>query len=332
MLRKTADIICRIETKRDISDSGACSGAAAPSTPNQSARWAQPGLGKNWQHRFFYWLIRIGGKKPGYHIAYIVAFWYVLFYPSIRRRCRFYLDRRFPDRRGILRRLRDTYRLVRTFSATLIDIMLVNIQGPGTMAVTVPDHDLIMQLCSGDRGFILIHAHVGCWQAGITTLQNIPKRITLVMLPEERTRSLVDPRSVDIVDPRAGLECTVQMTEALLRGEIVVMMGDRIFGSGRQVVRARFLDGNIILPVTPYRLASATGMPVLVMQAPKITRQSYELRVARVIQVPPGLGRDSKNYEPYAQQFADCLEQFVRDYPWQFYNFYDLWDESGEEN
>jgi predicted LPLAT superfamily acyltransferase len=325
------DIICRIEADHDNSDSGASIGAAAQPLPNQSARWAQPGLGKNWQNRFFYWLIRLCGKKPGYHIAYIVAFWYVLFYPSIRRRCRFYLDRRFPDRRGALRRFRDTYRLVRTFSATLVDIMIVNIQGPSAMAVTVPDHDLMMRLCAGDRGFILIHAHVGCWQAGITTLREIPKRVSLVMLPEERTRSLVDPRSVDIVDPRAGLQCAMQLTDALLRGEIVAMMGDRIFGGSKQLVRAQFLGGNIFIPVTPYRLASATGMPVLVMQAPKITGQSYELRVARVIEVPPGLGRDSKSYEPYAQQFADCLEQFVLDYPWQFYNFYDLWGESAKE-
>ena len=62
--------------------------------------WRQQGVGANWQHQFFHWLIRIGGRTRAYHIAYIVTFWYVLFYPSIRKRCRFYLDRRFPERRG----------------------------------------------------------------------------------------------------------------------------------------------------------------------------------------------------------------------------------------
>ncbi len=42
------------------------------------------------------WIIRVGGKTRAYHIAYIVTFWYILFYPSIRRRCQFYLKRRFP--------------------------------------------------------------------------------------------------------------------------------------------------------------------------------------------------------------------------------------------
>jgi predicted LPLAT superfamily acyltransferase len=326
-----ADIIARIEVDQDIPDTGGFAQSPTRSIPNRSADWAQPGIGKTWQHRFFYWLIRIGGKKRGYHMANIIAFWYVLLYPSIRRRCRFYLDRRFPDHRGALRRFLDTYRLVRTFGATLIDIMFVSIRGPGALAVTVPDRDRMVRLCSGDRGFILIHAHVGCWQAGITTLHQIPKAVSIVMLPEERAHALVDPRSVEIIDPRTGLQCAMQMTESLLRGQIVVMMGDRTFGGGKQQVGARFLGGKILLPITPYRLASATGMPVLVMTAPRTAGQSYELRVAKVIDVPPNLSRDLQSYEPYAQQFADCIEEFVRDYPWQFYNFYDFWREAPPE-
>jgi len=66
-------------------------------------------------------------------------------------------------------------------------------------------------------------------------------------------------------------------------------------------------------------------VPVLVLTAPKTAPGTYELRLSKVIQVPPKLGRDAKAYAPYVQQFADVIEAFVRDYPWQFNNFYDLW-------
>src|SRR5580698_9254907 len=94
---------------------------ATPEIKSRQAVWAAQGIGKNWQQQFFYWLIRFLGKRPAYHISYIVTFWYVLFYPSIRLRCSFYLRRRFPEHRAHLRRFLDTYRLVRTFGVTLVD-------------------------------------------------------------------------------------------------------------------------------------------------------------------------------------------------------------------
>jgi predicted LPLAT superfamily acyltransferase len=302
-----------------------------PTSRDMSAEWSQRGIGRNWQHRFFYWLIRLGGRARGYHMAHIVTFWYVLFYPSIRKRCRFYLDRRFPDRRGALRRWLDTYRLVRTYGSTLVDMMVLDILGPRALAATCPDHDRLVQLTAGERGFVLIHAHVGCWQIGMSALGQFPKRVSIVMLPEPKMESLVDRHVADTIDPRAGLGSAMRMAEVLLRGEIVAMMGDRTFGNDQHVVAARFLGGQALFPITPYRLASATGMPVLVMTAPRIDGNRYELRLAKIIEVPPGLGRDPRNYAPYAQLFADCIEQFVGEYPWQFYNFYDFWREADKE-
>lgn len=307
-----------------------------PAQPQRSiliaaADWAHQGIGRNWQYRFFYWLIRLGGKQRGYNMAKIVSCWYVL-YPSIRRRCRFYLDRRFPERRGPLRRFLDAHRLIRTYSTTLVDRMVISTLGPGALAATCPDHDRLIQLASSERGFVLIHAHVGCWRVGMTTLSHFPKHVSIVKAPDPVAKPPDDPKDASEIDPRTGLQSAIQMTEALLRGEIVAMMGDRTFGSDHNVVPAQFLGGQVLLPVTPYRLASATGMPVLVMTAPRIGNRSYELRLARVIDVPPGLGRNVRNYAPYAQMFAACLEQFVRDYPWQFFNFYDFWWNGCPEN
>ena len=61
------------------------------------------------------------------------------------------------------------------------------------------------------------------------------------------------------------------------------------------------------------------------MTAPNLGGSAFELRLAKVIEVPPNLGRNPEAYTPYTQMFADCLEQFVHDFPWQFYNFYDFW-------
>jgi predicted LPLAT superfamily acyltransferase len=303
----------------------------AETRANSPENWAEQGLAGDWRYKFFYWLMRIGGKARGYHIALLTSLWYVLFYPSIRQRCRHYLSRRFPDRVGVLAKFSDTFRLVRTYAKTLIDIMVLPLFGSNAIVATCPDHDRLIELCSAPHGFVLLQAHVGCWQVGISTLTQFPKSVSIVMIPEHRTPALFGPLHVSAIDPRTGLEGVMQMTDALLRGEIVTMMGDRTFGGDETSVTVQFLGSPALFPVIPYRLASATGSPVLVMFAPRLPPNRYELRLAEIIEVPPNLGRNPADYAPYAQRFADCLEKFAHEFPWQVFNFYDLWQKPTDD-
>jgi predicted LPLAT superfamily acyltransferase len=267
--------------------------------------------------------MKFGGRARGYHLANFASLWYVL-YPSVRRRCRFYLDRRFPERRGALQRLADDFRLLRTYSHSLVDMMVLGMFGRSAMTADSPDHDRLRALAAQPGGLIVLHAHVGCWQVGMSTLGEFERPVSVVMIPEPRTTALFPP-GVRVIDPRTGLGGVMEMTQALLRGEIVSLMGDRSFGDEQNTAPVRLLGGEARFPITPYRLASATGAKVLVLTAPKLARGRYALRLSRVIEVPPGLGRSAAAYAPYAQQFADVIEQFAVDFPWQFNNFYDLW-------
>jgi predicted LPLAT superfamily acyltransferase len=297
-----------------------------------AADWAECGIGPSWKNRFFYWIMRIGGKARGYHMANIASLWYVLFYPSIRKRCGFYLDRRFPGRGGAFAKLFDTYRLVRSYATTLVDIMVLGMFGRQAFKASCPDHDRLMEITAGGRGFVLIHGHVGCWQVGMSTLGKLGRKVSIVMLPEPQMVSLLGAQPDAVIDPRDGLRASMQITDALLRGDIVAMMGDRTFGGEQTVVPAKFLGGTVQLPISPYRTASATGVPVVVMVAPRVGPRSYELRLAKVIDVSPGLGRNAAKYATYAQQFSECMEEFVAAHPWQFGNFYNLWQDANPEN
>jgi predicted LPLAT superfamily acyltransferase len=286
--------------------------------------WAEPNIEPAWTHKFFAWLIRYGGKARGYHIAYFASFWYVLFYPSIRRRCRFYLDHRFPNRRRWDQRFMDDFRLIRTFAITMVDMIILKVLGPTAFSAHCPQHDELIQRCAREQGFILLHAHVGCFQIGMSALtrvsNQVSKNVSVFIIPQPGEKMFAN-----IIDPRSGLNGVIQLTDALLRGEVITMMGDRVFGSDHNVTPVQFLGGQTSFPITPYRLASATGVPIVVMTAPRTGKSSYELRVIKVIEVPPKLGRSAADYAPYAQQFAQCIEQFAQEFPWQVYNFYDLW-------
>jgi predicted LPLAT superfamily acyltransferase len=263
-------------------------------------------------------------------MAYIVTFGYVLFYPGVRRRARFYLEHRFPERHGLIRRFLDTYRLLRNFARTLVDMAALGILGRRSLIATSPDRARLLSLGEGNRGFVLLNAHVGSWQLGLVALEEFRRSVSLVMVPDPKLQTLLGTTAVKTIDPRTGLQGVLEMTQALLQGEIVGLMGDRTFGDEQNTVNVQFLGGQVALPVSSYRLASAAGVPVAVLMTAKTGYRSYDVRLMRVIEVTPGLGRDARNYAVYARQFAEVLEEFVAQYPWQFYNFYDLWAPAAE--
>ena len=71
-----------------------------------------------------------------------------------------------------------------------------------------------------------------------------------------------------------------------------------------------------------------TGAPVVVMFTCKSGPGSYALELSRVIRVPRDLGRSGVAAAPYVAEFAEALEGFVEKYPYQFFNFFDLWNQS----
>lgn len=303
--------------------------------PHGGARrsWSVQGVGKRWQLRFFHTLIRLGGRRPAYHIMYIVVFWYVLFVPAVRHRTLPYLRRRFPGNRNPLRRFWQSYRLVCTFGRTMIDRAAFVILGPDSLRASTPDGAAMHAAVPGAAGAVLINAHIGCWQVALTVVGGFEKQVSMVMFPPDtdtpQGQLLAQSMPFNIIDPRNGIESVIEMLQSLKRGEILGVMGDRVFGSEESTVPAKFLGGEVDLPFSPYRLAGAAGVPIIVLFSHKTGFSHYEVRLARVIRVPSD-ARTPEACRPYAQEFADALEEFTQAHPWQFFNFYDLWQKPGE--
>ena len=116
------------------------------------------------------------------------------------------------------------------------------------------------------------------------------------------------------------------MVAALKRGEVLSVMGDRLLGSDRNGLAVDFLGAPVRFPFSAYKLASATGAPIAVLLSRKLGPAAYAVELARVIEVPPGLGRGGEGFRPYVAELAALLEAYVEDNPYQFFNFFDMWD------
>jgi predicted LPLAT superfamily acyltransferase len=304
-------------------------------TEEANQAWSSRSIASRWQHQFFYAAIRMGGRKLAYACTWPVVAYYTLFRPTVRARTRPYLNRRFPGHTG-LHALQDSFRLSLSFAQALVDRAIVGIMGPDHLAVRFDGFQQMRELLDEGRGLILVNAHVGCWQAAMSSLGRLDTPVHLLMRQDQgdvdrhyhEHRGLKRPYQV--IDPSGFLGGAVEIVQALQRGEVVSVMGDRVFGADQNTLAADFLGQTARFPAGPYKIATATGAPLVVFFSRKTGPDSYSLDLARVIRVPRLSGRGMEALRPFVQEFATTLERYVQEHPYQFYNFHDMWEGDGK--
>ena len=305
---------------------------AQPTTVS-NAQWDPRSVGKRWQFAFFGWLIRHGGRRLAYLCMYVVAAWYVLLSPFVRRRCRHYLNRRFPHTRNPIVRLWHDYRRIESLGESLIDRAAFGLIGPGSLHVDFPDGLRLRELIAEGRGLIILNSHVGCWQVALSALSWLNVPVSVVM---HSAAGDIDPRwfaawggkvPFSIIDPVQPMGGIMEMIGVLQRGEVLGLMADRVLGDDPNTLAADFIGAPVQFPVSAYRLASMRGTPIVVVLSHKTGWSTYRIELPAVIRVPSGLGRSNAAYTPYLRQFVDSLDAHSRNHPWQFFNFHNMWQE-----
>ena len=289
-------------------------------------------IGNPLGHRIFYALIRVAGRRAAYALLRCVIFYYVLLRPSVRQNTLHYLRRRFPGHAPV-ERFFDSYRMCFEFGKVLVDRAVMGIRGPGEFQISLRGREQLLGLLAEGKGLVLVTAHVGCWQVAMATLGCLETPVNMLMRREEGEldRHYFEHSGENpyrIIDPAGFLGGTLEMLGVLKQGEVLCVMGDRVTGSARNAVPVDFLGGRAAFPFSAFKLASSTGAPVVVMFTCKTGPDSYALELARVIRVPRDLGRSGEAAAPYVAEFAEALEGFVEKYPYQFFNFFDLWNQS----
>jgi len=294
-------------------------------------QWSSRSIGSKLQHNIFYLLIRIGGRRLAYFILYFVVFYYAVFSRSQRIQGKSYLFRKFGNQNFLLR-FYHRYRMMLNLGKALVDRAIVGILGPSAVKVTLHDREKLLRLLDEKKGLIFMLSHVGCWQVAMAALKFLKTRVYLLMHHEEGDFDLHyfehsgTETPFQFIDPHGYLGGSLEMIQVLKKGRILCVMGDRVLGSEKNTVKVDFLGDPVAFPYSAYKLASVTGAPIAAFYAYKTGPASYSLVLTRTIRVPENLGRSGEKFRPYVKMFVESLEAFTDEKPYQFFNFYDMWD------
>jgi predicted LPLAT superfamily acyltransferase len=281
-------------------------------------------------YKIFRWAIAHFGVKFAYVILVFVIAYYVLCRPSAYRIASHYLRHRFPGN-SLLKRWWYTYRYYYNFGLCLIDQAAISILGIDAFRFDFIGADEMKTLANEGRGIVLLTSHVGVWQQAISTL-DFTGRNTYVNIRREyhsQTMGLDEFRKSNmelvVVSPDGFLGGLPELSMALLRGNLVAVMGDRVYGAGVGE-NACFLGEEALFPLMPHHLSLTTGSDLVVFLTRRVGRQHFlfEAKIKRITDELREMERGEAR-SILLKWYVGILEEYVEQYPFMWYNFFDLW-------
>lgn len=280
-------------------------------------------------HSAFYITMRFFGQTGGYLLLYPVIFSYVLFSRKIKENTQPYLSKRFVEHVP-LQLFFHRFHNILNFGRVLVDRGWLGTDKNADIKGEVIGREKLLKLVNSGKGIILITAHVGNWQSALAKLDFLPVKVHALMQYDQQAaaKHFFDlgkkKRTFEIINADTPFGGMIEATAALQRGEVVTIMGDRFVKGTSSTVN--FLGAPAQLPNGAYTLAACVKSPVVIFLAAKTSRKTFQLKVWDVF-YPQFQTRDKRQetLDDCCQKFADCLDKYIKVFPYQWYNFFDFW-------
>jgi lauroyl/myristoyl acyltransferase len=217
--------------------------------------------------------------------------------------------------------------LFRNFAYFFVELLSRNRQGLPILQRSVHCvHGLeyLQAAVASQQGFVAATAHMGNWELAGRLLTPFVKVVHVLTAPERDAtiQRLLREHSIPtglrfVTNDSAGV--FVQLLMALRRGEVVAFQVDRVTGHRRDLPVV-FFGAPALFPSGPFILAGAARVPVVPFFCLMRPDHQYEIFIDEAITVLRG------REEVALQQVVRVLERYVAMAPDQWFNFYDVWD------
>lgn len=277
------------------------------------------------------WLIKLlrwtDVRVVYFFMAFVIPF-YMIFNRKGYRAMRDYFVRRGDQG---LRIVWHVYRNHFVFGQVIIDRFAVY---AGRKFKFVDDGKEMVDACFAENGgFLMLSSHTGNYELAGCTLTSDSKRVHALVYAGE-TKAIMESRdrvlgshSTDMIPVKSDMSHIFLMNAAIDNGDAVSMPADRLLGS-KKSFPCRFMGSETVLPAGPFVFASQKDIPVFAVFVMKERGIRYRLIVRRVdndesrkeLSVRGKAALLVKNY-------AEILERVVEQYPYQWFNYYDFWNQ-----
>lgn len=178
------------------------------------------------------------------------------------------------------------------------------------------------------EGFLQLSCHVGNYEMSGYMVHSRHKKFYILAYAGE-TETIMENRkrvfaehNVEMIIVKEDLSHLFALNAVFDNGDIVSMMADRVFGS-QKTVECQFLSKTAHFPIGPFSVAVQKSAPVLAVFVMKESMRKYRIFIKRINYDVTANKREQ--IAQLAQNFVSTLEEILRQYPTQWFNYYDFW-------
>jgi predicted LPLAT superfamily acyltransferase len=289
--------------------------------------WKGTTGGGNFGQRALLLLLRYVDIRAGYAILALVIPFYMLFNRSGYRPIRDYFRRRGYSGNIIFHIYRNHY----LFGQMMLDKFYLFARKKNPFTSRVTDWDQFTSLLKSDGGFLIAGAHTGNFEICGYFLQQRLKKLNAVVfggesafLQAKRAQAL-SGNMAELIPVMPDMSHLFVIKAALEKGEMVSMPCDRLFGSSKSFTFT-FLGAPAHFPMGAFLLAAQLEVPVCTLYVMREPARKYHI-ICKQLDVDRSQYKTSRDIaRALCQVYVEQLEDILKAYPHQWFNFYDFWN------
>ncbi len=191
--------------------------------------------------------------------------------------------------------------------------------------------ELIDGLIAQGTGAFLIGAHLGSFEVMRAVGRRQPGLRIAMAMYEENARKInaalaaINPHACQDIIALGHVDSMIEVHQLLGEGTVVGMLGDRSLG-GDDTREVDFLGQPAAFPLGPFRMAAIMRRPVLFMTGLYRGGNRYDIHfeILADFSAVPARGR-AVAVQAAMTRYAALLEQYCREAPCNWFNFFDFW-------
>jgi predicted LPLAT superfamily acyltransferase len=297
----------------------------------QQQKWQGKSSGGVLGYKIFVFLLNTFGLSFSYLFCRVIALVYFLFSKSNKIVYRYFKNAHGYSR---FKAIASVYKNYYVFGQTLLDKFALLSGVKTNFTVQRDGQENLINIKNQKKGCLLISAHMGNWEiAGqlLNTYDNLKFNMLVYDNEAEQMKKYMDSilkeKRINLIGIRDNdISYLVELHKAFGKQEWLVMHGDR-FREGSPTIEKIFLGRKAKFPAGPFILAAKFGVPVLFSFCFKENNKVYQLYAKPGIQLAKSRSEDEiqASIKLLSDNYVQTLEEMVKKYPLQWFNFYDFW-------
>ncbi|MEO7305904.1 MAG: lipid A biosynthesis acyltransferase [Ferruginibacter sp.] len=290
--------------------------------------WHGKSKGTPLGYRIFVWVLKTFGVLPAYFLLRFVVLYYFFFsFKASRQIYSLYRHKLGYGWGSSIAKLYTNYFLL---GQSIIDKVVVMSGIKNNFRFDFDGEENLRKIASLQKGGILLSAHIGNWDVAGHLFKRLDTRINIVLYDGEHEQikeyleGVTGKPNVNIIVIKNDLSHIYAISDAFSKNELVCMHADR-FIEGNKTLTANFLGEPARFPMGPFLLASKFKVPVSFVFAVKESKLHYHFFASEI-----------KDYsavdkavvmQEMLNDFAREMENKVKQYPEQWFNYYNFWEQ-----